>query len=111
MKTVLTFLIIALGLSTNSNAMSLNNQATCGVIFSTTSSINKKQGDLSKSKIWKQKMLDMINNMRKNGYTDNIINKAISSNIPNAMKIMKSSQYDKYGYNQYINRCLDEIEQ
>ena len=90
--------------------MSLKDQATCGVIFSATSSINRQQGNLSKSKIWKQKMLDMINNMRKNGYADNTINKAMSSNMPNAMKIMKSSQYDKYGYRKYINRCLDEIE-
>lgn len=110
MKLVLVVLIVASGLSININAMSLNDKATCGVLFSTASSINRQQGNLKKSKIWKQKMLDMINNMRRDGYSDDTITKAIGSNMPRAMEMMKFLQNDKSGYKKFINRCLDEIE-
>ena len=110
MKSILAILIMASGLTINIHAMSLNNQATCGMIFSMVSIINREQGNLRMMKKHKQKMLDMINNMRDYGYDDDTITKAIATNMPNALKIMKSAEYDEFGYKKYVNRCLDELE-
>jgi len=55
-------------------------------------------------------MLDMMNNMRKYGYEDDTITKAIGDNMPKALNILKSLEYNKAEYKKFINKCLDEIE-
>jgi len=109
-KSIITTIILTMVLSINVNAMSLNDQAICGILFSTVSSSNRQQGNIKMENVWRQKMLDMMNNMRKYGYEDDTITKAIGDNMPKALNILKSLEYNKAEYKKFINKCLDEIE-